>query len=1118
MHLSPALKRLQSVALLTLVIIFLRGTLLADAGVGMLDPNFDAGKGADGLVLAICPLRSGKVLIGGTFSSYDGVKRTGLAMILKNGHLDTGFNPDITLQEGGGVLAIYEDEQNRIYIGGAFSAIGGTGRPSMARLLPTGQLDTSFSPDLPSPCIVTSISPSSDRQTLYAAGLFVYKDKPLDRFGLVRLKLGGSRDYSFTLQAITALGVDPLAYTVCPTMDGKVYLGGDFGSQSEKCYSCLGRFDAEGLWDKMFVRYRYAFHCVSDIKIEADGCVLIAGNRLERDVGDKVQNPIQRLNADGSCDLSFSPSFGKATGIYGPWINSVRVLSDGRVLAVGDFQEVNGQTRQRIARLFRDGSLDTTFATSVDEEIVCLAEDSDGYIWIGGGFSTVSQRASRGVARLTRDGDKPIEMRRIPNQIVSEGENLILRTDVFGADGDYTWYFNGNEIQGSAGSSLAVADLRVPQSGSYSYSVKNRFGVFYSEPIIITIVPYAVGSVDSQFDSKREPLDKAWTLGVLNDGSWVAGELSGGNIVLHFYTKDFQPAGKKMLPGVRADRLDMIKSDKRGRIWLIYRLYTTILNSKAVLLRLTKSFEIDKAFDSSELGAISDFQVNADDSVVVQGSPYTFPSNTHLMRLLENGRVDTNYGISDSSNGMVPSLAVIDDGSAFYVPETSDFSGRLQLRKFTADGRRDDTFLPPKVMGLGKGGQQWELDAITNVAIAPGGDIVVIARNRVYTKKMVVRLSSSGQLKSRYWADTTNRLHCNFIGVDALGGVVVACSESEYIDYRSVDLRRIDVNGNLTSQGISVFKYPIQNVINTPDGGSYIRSSDLANATAGEILGGGDMRKLHLESRGTFNLVGIAGRGHADPGDESLILGYVGGGERSSVILRGMGPALLKDGITDADPDPAISLYDGTGRLVGRNDDWASEGADEKAGYFRKIGLSVPAFGSKDACIVAAGTAGAYSFIVSSKSSRPGIGLGEIYEGTANSGYLRALALRGRSGSGDEVLIAGFVTSGSGGCWVLVRAVGPGMSKDGVTGTLADPVLSIYDSRSSLIAENDNWSAGDNGLLVEAAARKLGMGQLDVGSRDAAVLVWLNPGAYTAVARDRNGGTGNALIEIYPLF
>jgi hypothetical protein len=116
--------------------------------------------------------------------------------------------------------------------------------------------------------------------------------------------------------------------------------------------------------------------------------------------------------------------------------------------------------------------------------------------------------------------------------------------------------------------------------------------------------------------------------------------------------------------------------------------------------------------------------------------------------------------------------------------------------------------------------------------------------------------------------------------------------------------------------------------------------------------------------------------------------------------------------------------------------------------------------------------------------------------------------------AGDGILIAGFTLSGNVAKRVLIRGVGPSLTQFGVTGTLANPMLAVYRG-ATVVADNDDWGGGED---LAAAFRSVGAFTLaSPTSRDAALLVTLQPGSYTAQLSGVGGTTGVALIEVYEL-
>jgi hypothetical protein len=125
------------------------------------------------------------------------------------------------------------------------------------------------------------------------------------------------------------------------------------------------------------------------------------------------------------------------------------------------------------------------------------------------------------------------------------------------------------------------------------------------------------------------------------------------------------------------------------------------------------------------------------------------------------------------------------------------------------------------------------------------------------------------------------------------------------------------------------------------------------------------------------------------------------------------------------------------------------------------------------------------------------------------------LSTRALVGTGENVLVTGFVVTGTDPKPIMVRAIGPTLGVFGVTGTLADPVLELKDSQGKTVATNDNWGAATNATDIAATAKRVGAFALSANSADAVILMTLQPGLYTATVRGANGGTGVGMVEAY---
>src|SRR5262249_10944081 len=144
-------------------------------------------------------------------------------------------------------------------------------------------------------------------------------------------------------------------------------------------------------------------------------------------------------------------------------------------------------------------------------------------------------------------------------------------------------------------------------------------------------------------------------------------------------------------------------------------------------------------------------------------------------------------------------------------------------------------------------------------------------------------------------------------------------------------------------------------------------------------------------------------------------------------------------------------------------------------------------------------------------SGFPGVGLVEVYDISGDSDATMAnLSTRGNVGTGDNVMIGGFILSDDQPTSILVRAIGPSLAGKGINDTLADPTLELHGANGDLIFSNDDW-----GSTQEADIIATGIPPTD--DRESAILATLQPGAYTGIVRGKNDSTGIALVEIYNL-
>lgn len=243
----------------------------------------------------------------------------------------------------------------------------------------------------------------------------------------------------------------------------------------------------------------------------------------------------------------------------------------------------------------------------------------------------------------------------------------------------------------------------------------------------------------------------------------------------------------------------------------------------------------------------------------------------------------------------------------------------------------------------------------------------------------------------------------------------------------------------------------------------------------------------------------------------SVIAGFVvAGGPTNTLLIRAVGPSLTAQGITNPVAAPTLKLYSGQ-NVIAQNTGWNNSAEIRDAG--QRLGAFDLLPNSTDSALLVNLAPGVYTAQVEASGS--GTVLVEVYDAASGAQLatqqLMNLSTRGFVETGDNVIIAGFVVDGTTSQRVLVRGIGPGLARHDVSGVLANPMLEIYRAGNSTpIATNDDWDPSLTTVMASVGAEAL-----DPGSRDAAVVLTLAPGVYTAILSGSGGTTGAGLVEVY---
>ena len=337
-------------------------------------------------VTALVAQDDGKTLLAGNFTSINGEARPGIARLNRDGTVDLTFAPappqgspvyqvlDLGVQPDGRIIGGYE---------GVF------------RLNRDGSLDRGFDPGLGS---LTSFMVQKD-------GSFVVSDEFFDRASdsyldeVMRYSLDGAIDPFFSSPVLN----DWVTITTAQP-DGKVIIGGYFTQADGVAQNRLARLNGNGSLDPSFnigAGLQGTNSAVYALALQPDGKVLAAGSFLS--VNNVARRYLVRLNADGIVDSTFNIGTGPNNVVA-----AVVVQPDGKILIGGAFVLFNGLPRFGLARLHRDGSLDTRFVPSLSYPgpvwVNAIAVQRDSQILIAGLFGAVNGVTRYSLARLNGDG------------------------------------------------------------------------------------------------------------------------------------------------------------------------------------------------------------------------------------------------------------------------------------------------------------------------------------------------------------------------------------------------------------------------------------------------------------------------------------------------------------------------------------------------------------------------------------------------------------------------------------------------------------------------------------------------------------------------------------------
>lgn len=375
---------------------------------GTIDPAFTVGSGANNRVFAMTAQPDGRVVIGGSFTSYAGNAVGRLARLSRAGVLDAAFNTNIGTGAPSQINAVVLDADGRILVGGTFSTFNGQPHPRLVRLNSDGTVDAAFTIGSGAAAgAVTSLAVRPDGRILVAGSFTSFDGVATGR--IVQLLPDGSRDTTFN----TGAGANSDIYSISLDEQGRLVVGGVFSTFNGQSSPGVVRLLPDGSVDASFAVgtgfNQAVFSCIH----QRDGRIVLGGLFTSYKGGGAPR--IVRLLSNGDRDTGFTPGTG-----FNSWVYHLSLQGDGKILAGGDFTSFNGNARGRFVRLNTNGTIDTGFntGTGFNNWVYASAWQPDGGITVAGGFTAYNGTGRNRVLRL--------------NGGCEEELGLYIRTDAFG--------------------------------------------------------------------------------------------------------------------------------------------------------------------------------------------------------------------------------------------------------------------------------------------------------------------------------------------------------------------------------------------------------------------------------------------------------------------------------------------------------------------------------------------------------------------------------------------------------------------------------------------------------------------------------------------------------------
>lgn len=630
---------------------------------GTIDETFNTGAGFNGKIYTISILSDGKIMVGGSFTSYNGNNAGRLIRLNSDGSYDATFNSK-TAATTGIIYDICQQADGKFIIAGSFTKYNNSVVNRIARILPNGDLDTSFLTGSGSAANITGIKILSDHKILLTGNFAAFNTIPANK--IVRLFADGRVDTSFN----TGVGFNGDVNAVSVQPDGKIILGGKFTEYNGVPANRIIRLNADATQDSSFnTGSGFSRDAVQVIKTDHLGNIMLGGSFTDSYSGQEV-NRVCFLNSDGTLKADFDMG-------SGPGSASVLALEtdlEGSWYIGGSFSVFDGLNQGKLAKINAEGEHDTGYLSAgvgFDNSVLKVVPLPDKKVMVFGNFKKFNGNYNSRITRLLENGLQDLSF-----NSGQSGANNLIKTAVIQSDGKIV--FGGNFTKYNDLTYNRIT--RILPDGTFDNTFITGSG-FNNQIYAMAIQPDQKIIVAGNFTSYNGT-PSSRIIRLMQDGTRDSTFNIGLGADAIIEAVIIQPDGK-ILVGGRFNSFDG--------------------NPVSRLLRLNPNGSVDLSFN---IGLGFDKNVYAialqsDQKIIVGGSFLTFnaTSQKRLIRLNINGSLDTTFESGTGfSKGEVRTILIQPDDrilvggtfSGLYKTNTA-----LRLIRLEKSGNFDASFASP---------------------------------------------------------------------------------------------------------------------------------------------------------------------------------------------------------------------------------------------------------------------------------------------------------------------------------------------------------------------------------------------------------------------------------------